>query len=208
MCYSIKMQVPQLIQEARRRLVDVVPAFSFPDDALYLSLDHAQDIRAFKTLCLSGAVDLTVLSGDEAVDLPPEVAQPKRIRYDDEDYELTPGPRPAPRGTYVPPLTFYHEGNQIQAYPTPTEDLEFTLQCYLYPVNLANENTALEVPARYHHALIAGVVYYALQVYDADLYDAQYLKLAEAMWTQALDETNHMAAVHGRTPRPIKYGGL
>lgn len=202
------MQVSEVISLVREKLADIEPDYLWSDDVLGEALAHAQQTLCLRTHCLTGRKDITFAAGEATTPLPDDILVPRFMRYDGKDFTVLPGWAPPDDGTSTSPRCFYHDNNELQVYPTQTDSFTGVLSCYLLPGSSPVSSQAFAVPDKYHHALIAGAVFFALQTLDADVENDKRLNTANGIWEEELFQARTIAVMHGHKRKPIAYGGL
>jgi len=199
------MTTDEVLEAVRRLTRDTEADYINTDDEVYAAIATAQDTMAVETEVLQRDVPVTYLATATSVALPEFILRPLRVKYMNKIYDVL----NIDRALGYPPPKFSHDLGNLYMDPIPQVDTPINVKAVTLPEHQPSEsNQVLEIPERLHYALAVGASVILMRMLDADTEDYKRLAMLEAEWSKHLLEARRYAALHNRTQKPIRYGGL
>lgn len=177
------MLVSELLDECRIRLDDAVATYLWSDTELYSWINEAQIEACRRARILSsGSFAVSILAETASYDIPEKVIQIRRAKLSinelplsfkglrDMDMDVSGWESHA--GTPTDIITDI-ENNRFTLYPKPVANDTLNLVAVHEPSTIVDDDSALEIPARFHYGLVDWVLFRAYSIQDADKLDKE-----------------------------------
>ena len=221
----------ELLDLARREMVDTVAPYLWSDNDLYFYMDLAQREFARETRCIVDGVTFTgidVEEGNQWVPYDDSIIDIKRAYLSTANRVLTPYTMEdmsryfiaddygrkvtavweTDEGTPSHIITDADE-NFLRLYPIPVADDTLNLTVWREPMSsIEGSNSAFEIPVKWAHYLTHFIAAKAYTNPDFESFDARKYAEEQMKWTMALTEVKSYMKKKTRRPRGTAYGGL